>query len=98
MAADGLSPAAATLEAVRAATDLPVRVMLRADAGFELHDAPALVATARQLRAAGADQFVLGFLDPAGDVDLGAVETVLDAIDGCAWTFHRALDHATDRQ
>lgn len=98
MAAQGLTPPVATLAAVRAATDLPVRVMLRADDGYALHDAAALVRTARDLRDAGADQFVLGFLDTTGDVDLPAVETVLEAIDGCPWTFHRALDHAADRQ
>ncbi len=98
MAAQGLTPSTATFTAVRTAVGLPVRVMLRGDDGYALRDAPAVARAARDLRAAGADQFVLGFLDPAGDVDVPAVETVLEAIDGCPWTFHRALDHATDRQ
>jgi copper homeostasis protein len=94
---DGLAPAVETFAAVRAAVDLPVRVMLRDQEGYALSDATGLRNHALALRRAGADQFVLGFLDHRRAVDLTAVETMLDAIDGCPWTFHRALDHAADR-
>ncbi|MFC4037629.1 copper homeostasis protein CutC [Dactylosporangium siamense] len=97
MAAAGLSPAPATVAAVRAAVDLPVRVMLRSRADFAAGDLDALRRTAQELRSAGGDQFVLGFLDRNGDVDLPAVRTVVDALDGAPWTFHRAIDHAGDR-
>ncbi|AGL18760.1 copper homeostasis protein CutC [Actinoplanes sp. N902-109] len=97
MHAQGLTPPVETYAAVRAAVDLPVRVMLRTEAGYELSDAPAVTEAARELRAAGADEFVLGFLDTDGKVDVAAVRTVLAEIDGCRWTFHRALDHAGDR-
>jgi copper homeostasis protein len=30
-------------------------------------------------------------------VDLAAVERLADVLDGCAWTFHRAIDRAADR-
>jgi len=40
---------------------------------------------------------VLGFLDAHGELDLGAVERVVEALGGCRWTFHRAIDHAADR-
>jgi copper homeostasis protein len=40
---------------------------------------------------------VLGFLDADREVDLAAVEQVAEALDGCRWTFHRAIDHAADR-
>ncbi len=49
------------------------------------------------LRQAGAEEFVLGFLDAGGGVDLAAVERVVGALDGCPWTFHRAIDRAADR-
>ncbi len=98
MSAQGLTPDPGTVAAVRAAAGLPVRVMLRDTDGYAAPDANALAATARALRDAGAREFVLGWLTPAGDVDLAALETVLAAIDGCPWTFHRALDHAADRQ
>ncbi|WP_433607790.1 copper homeostasis protein CutC [Dactylosporangium sp. CA-139114] len=93
MAADGLSPAPATVEAVRAAVSIPVRVMLRTTPGFAA-DVPSLRTTLRRLRAAGATEFVLGFLDARGAVDRAALDALLD---GFAWTFHRAIDHAADR-
>lgn len=100
MAADGLTPSCATVAAVRAAVDLPVRVMLRAADGFRAGGPAALealCARARELRALGADEFVLGFLDDAGQPDLAAVRALTDATGGGAWTFHRALDRAADR-
>ncbi|CAM5450270.1 copper homeostasis protein CutC [Streptomyces pilosus] len=97
MAADGLTPAAATVAGIRAAVDLPVRVMLRLADGFAAGDVPRLVAAAGAMREAGTEEFVLGFLDADGDVDLGAVERVAGALEGCRWTFHRAIDRAADR-
>jgi len=97
MRRQGLTPSVATFAAVRAAVDLPVRVMLRATDGYALSDPDAMLDAAAGLRAEGADEFVLGFLDARGAVDPVAVKTVLGAIEGCRWTFHRALDHATDR-
>jgi copper homeostasis protein len=97
MRRQGLTPAVATFAAVRAAVGIPVRVMLRAEDGYALSKPGAVAEAATDLRAAGADEFVLGFLDARGAVDLVAVEAVLGAIEGCRWTFHRALDHAADR-
>lgn len=100
MAADGLTPPVAVLTGIRAAVDLSLRVMLRRSEGFAAgtaRDVDSLVRLAAELRAAGADQFVLGFLDAGGGVDLAAVERVVTELDGCPWTFHRALDHAADR-
>ncbi|WP_020140308.1 copper homeostasis protein CutC [Streptomyces sp. 351MFTsu5.1] len=97
MAADGLTPAVATVAGIRDAVDLPLRVMLRLSDGFGAGDVPRVARSARELRDAGAQEFVLGFLDAHGEVDLGAVEQVVEALDGCRWTFHRAIDHAADR-
>ncbi|MEV6114996.1 copper homeostasis protein CutC [Streptomyces sp. NPDC052109] len=97
MAADGLSPVPATVAGIRAAVDIDLRVMLRLADGFAAGDVSRLVGTAGELREAGADQFVLGFLGPDGGADLAAVERVVGALDGCAWTFHRAIDRAEDR-
>src|SRR5689334_25316838 len=97
MAADGLTPAARTFAGIRAAVDLAMRVMLRLADGFAEGDVERLVRVAGELRAAGADQFVLGFLGPDGGVDLDAVERVVGELDGCRWTFHRAIDRAADR-
>ncbi|WP_055688682.1 copper homeostasis protein CutC [Streptomyces prasinus] len=97
MAADGLTPSADTVAAVRAAVGLPLRVMLRLTDGFAAGDPDRLVRTAHEMRDAGAEEFVLGFLDADGRVDLDAVERVAGALDGCRWTFHRAIDRAADR-
>jgi copper homeostasis protein len=93
----GLTPSVATFTAVRSAVDLPLRVMLRSAPGYAAGNTDELCAAAAALRTAGADEFVLGFLDEDGAVDLAAVKAVAGAIEGCRWTFHRALDHAADR-
>ncbi|MEV6687840.1 copper homeostasis protein CutC [Streptomyces sp. NPDC053429] len=97
MAADGLTPPRETFAAIRAAVDIPLRVMLRRTDGFAAGRVDLLVAQARELRAEGAREFVLGFLTPEGGPDLAAVEAVVAELGGCRWTFHRAIDRAADR-
>lgn len=97
MAADGLTPTRETFAAIRAAVDIPLRVMLRLADGFAAGDIDALVEQVRTLRGEGADQFVLGFLDADGNPDLVAVERLVAEFEGCPWTFHRAIDRAADR-
>ncbi|OEJ26319.1 copper homeostasis protein CutC [Streptomyces agglomeratus] len=97
MAADGLTPSRETFGRVRAAVDIPLRVMLRLADGFLAGDIDELVRAAQGMRAEGADEFVLGFLDAEGNPDLVAVERVVAEIEGCRWTFHRAIDRAADR-
>ncbi|MEV8087942.1 copper homeostasis protein CutC [Streptomyces nigra] len=97
MAADGLTPPVETFTGIRAAVDIDLRVMLRLADGFAVGDVERVVRAARELRDAGADEFVLGFLDADGSVDLAAMERVVAELDGCRWTFHRAIDRAADR-
>ncbi|MFF8026346.1 copper homeostasis protein CutC [Streptomyces sp. NPDC007896] len=100
MAADGLTPAVETFVGIRAAVDISLRVMLRRADGFAAGGAEgvdALVRLAGEMLAAGADEFVLGFLDEHGGPDLSAVERIVAELDGCPWTFHRAIDRAADR-
>ncbi|MEU2507952.1 copper homeostasis protein CutC [Streptomyces sp. NPDC007863] len=97
MAADGLTPSTATFTAIRRAVDIPLRVMLRLADGFAAGDIDALAGRAAELRAAGADEFVLGFLTADGAPDLVAVERLIAVLDGAHWTFHRAIDRAADR-
>ncbi|MEU9730796.1 copper homeostasis protein CutC [Streptomyces sp. NPDC048002] len=97
MAADGLTPPLGTVAAIRAAVDIPVRVMLRLTDGFAAGDVDRLVRVAGELRSTGASEFVLGFLDTDGAVDLDAVERLTAVLEGCRWTFHRAVDSAADR-
>lgn len=97
MEADGLTPAVAAFVEVRAAVDIPVRVMLRLADGFAAGDVDALVRVACDMRAAGAEEFVFGFLGEDDGADLAAVERVVAELDGRPWTFHRAIDRAADR-
>ncbi|WP_345650150.1 copper homeostasis protein CutC [Streptomyces tremellae] len=100
MAADGLSPSRETVGRIREVVDIPLRVMLRLTDGFSAGtpaDVDRLVAVAAGLRAEGAEEFVFGFLDAAGSPDLVTVERLIAELDGCRWTFHRAIDRAADR-
>jgi copper homeostasis protein len=100
MESDGLTPSRAVFAGIRAAVELPLRVMLRLSDGFAAGDAEELdrlCEAAQNLRSEGAEEFVLGFLDPYGRADMDAVYALVDVIEGCAWTFHRAIDRAADR-
>ncbi|PBC62843.1 copper homeostasis protein CutC [Streptomyces sp. Tue6028] len=97
MAADGLTPPVKTFAGIRASVDISLRVMLRLADGFAAGDVDTLVRVAGEMRSAGADEFVLGFLDEHGGADLAAVERIVAELDGCHWTFHRAIDRAADR-
>lgn len=97
MAADGLTPSREAFARIRAAVDVPLRVMLRLADGFDAGDVDALARAARELRAEGAEEFVLGFLDAHGNPDLVTVERLVAELEGCRWTFHRAIDRAADR-
>lgn len=97
MAADGLTPPRELFAGIRAAVDIPLRVMLRLEDGFGVGDIDALRAVAQGLRAEGAEEFVLGFLRPDGTADLESVMALLEVVPGCSWTFHRAIDRAADR-
>lgn len=90
-------PVEETFAAIRSAVDIPLRVMLRVADGFAAGDIDVLVGKAREMREAGADEFVFGFLDADGHADLVAVERLVAELDGCRWTFHRAIDRAADR-
>lgn len=96
----GFNPSLEAFGSIRAAVNVPLRVMVRLRDGF-LAGGPgavsALATSVKQLREAGADEFVMGWLDANGAVDLAALETVLEALDGAPWTFHKAIDKAHDR-
>jgi copper homeostasis protein len=99
MAAGGLTPAPDTVAAIRDAVDLPLRVMVRCNAGFTAtgRELDGMLHDVARLRAAGATEFVFGLLTTAGEVDIAACRRFAAAVAGCPWTFHRALDNAADR-
>ncbi|MFT3865654.1 MAG: copper homeostasis protein CutC [Solirubrobacterales bacterium] len=95
---DGLTPPSRLVAEIRAAVEIPVRAMLRPGDGFALgvgeRERPA--EEAAELVEAGADGFVLGFLDEEGEIDLPTMEALVPALGGRRWTFHRAIDHSRD--
>ncbi|GAA1707960.1 copper homeostasis protein CutC [Propioniferax innocua] len=92
----GLAPDPRLVEETCAATDLPVRPMLRLRPGFGVaEDIDALAVLARQFRDAGAAGVVLGFLT-GQMVDTATVETLVEAAE-LPVTFHRAIDEVADR-
>lgn len=98
MANDGLTPTTETLARIREACDLPLRVMLRVRRDFSAGPAAhfnALLDQIPQLIAAGADGFVLGFLNQDCTIDEQAMRTVAQVIDR-PWTCHRAVDNAAN--
>ncbi|MFI6285865.1 copper homeostasis protein CutC [Streptomyces sp. NPDC051018] len=100
IAADGLTPSRETFARIRAAVDIPLRTMLRLADGFSAGtpgDVEALLEAAAGLRAEGAEEFVLGFLDDSGGPDVATLERILAEVPGCRWTFHRAIDRTADR-
>lgn len=96
----GLTPSLEQFAAIRDVVDLPLRVMLRTNAGFGLseRELDLLVRQSHDLRVAGADQFVFGFLDESHELDLEAIAVLMSATDPAPWTLHHAFDHARDAE
>jgi copper homeostasis protein len=100
MESSGFDPSVDAFREIRDAVDVPLRVMVRRRDGFAsggVQGIAELCHVAEELRRAGAEEFVLGWLNEDGTVDTEAVRAVLDVLGGCAWTFHKAIDAAPDR-
>lgn len=94
----GLTPALDLATSVLAAVDIPVRVMLRENAGFAVASAEEMVrlcANAAALAALPVDGLVLGFLRD-GEIDEAALATVLSFAPNLPATFHRAFEELPD--
>ena len=94
----GLTPDVSTFEAVRDAVEIPIRVMLRTNSGFgishrELDD---LRHAADQLRSAGANEFVFGFIARDRELDVVAMQAICEEIGPSPFTLHHAFDHLAD--
>lgn len=92
--ADGLSPTRETVRHVRAATRLPLRVMLRHRrdlAAGTAEERARLREDATAFRDAGADGVVLGFVTD-GALDVDAMAAVLERVPSFPATCHRAFE------
>jgi copper homeostasis protein len=95
---EGRTPELAVVRELLAATDLPVRVVLRlrdddSTTGGEL---ARFVGLAEELRADGVEGFVFAFLTPSLDLDVPVLATLGERLEA-PWTLGRGVDHTLDR-
>lgn len=99
LAVGGLTPYTALLRQIRSESDISVRCLMRPRAGDFLYTPEEIAMMAeqiRELKAAGADGFVIGCLTPEGDLDRDAMKPLITAADGTELTLHRAMDVSRD--
>jgi len=89
----GLTPPLELVHEIAAHVGLPLRVMVRENAGFRIDDGELdrLRSAAYAFESAGVHGIVLGFADPGG-VRMEEVMSVLAEAPRVAVTFHRAFD------
>ena len=95
----GLTPYAELLRQIRQESDIKIRCLIRPRAGDFLYTAEEIRMMAAQienLRTYGADGFVIGCLDAGGNLDVCAMEPLLDAAEGTGLTLHRCIDVSRD--
>lgn len=90
----GLSPEPGLVSRVCKQTDLPVRVVLRLNAGLSTTggELTRLVGLAEDYRSVGAEGLAFGFLDSDTEVDTEVCGYLAESFPGTPWTFHRAID------
>lgn len=96
----GITPEIDVVKAMRAATDLPLRVRLRLreSYGSDGGELTRLIGLAQQMVDIGVDGFSFGFVSPDLGVDVSLTRALADALGGTPWTFHRAFDQVLDRR
>ena len=99
LAIGGLTPYGELLRQIRQESDIPIRCLMRPRAGDFLYTPEEIQQMAmqiRNLRALGADGFVIGCLNADGDLDCGAMQPLIEAADGSGLTLHRCIDVSRD--
>jgi copper homeostasis protein len=93
----GLTPPLRLVHEIAAAVSLPLRVMVRDNAGYstDARERPALRRAAEAFADAGVDGLVVGFAQ-VGELQLDDLAVVLQAAPGISVTFHRAFDQLRD--
>ena len=93
--AGGLTPYEMLLRQIREESDIPIRCLMRPRAGdflYESEELALLRLQIRQLKAAGADGFVIGCLTAQGELDREAMKPLMEEADGMGLTLHRCID------
>jgi copper homeostasis protein len=94
----GLTPSVSVVDAIKRATPLPLRVMVRENAGFETSDAEieVLRAAAWNFAKLAVGGLVVGFAK-SGELSLVDFASVIEAAPAVPITFHRAFDTLNDQ-
>lgn len=99
LAVGGLTPYAELLKQIRRESNIPVRCLMRPRAGdflYTTEEIAMMAAQIRQLKAAGADGFVIGCLTAQGELDEQTMVPLMDAAGGSGLTLHRCIDVSRD--
>ena len=99
LAVGGLTPYEALLRQIKAESAIPVRCLMRPRAGDFLYtpeELEMLRCQILQLKAAGADGFVIGCLTADGDLDKAAMQPLIQACGDRGITLHRCIDVSRD--
>lgn len=97
--AGGLTPYEGLLRQIKAESDIPVRCLMRPRSGDFLYgpeELELLQMQICQLKAAGADGFVIGCLTAEGELDLDAMKPLVEACGDKGITLHRCIDVSRD--
>ena len=99
LALGGLTPYTALLQQIRKESNIPVRCLMRPRSGDFLYtqeEIDMMVLQIEELKAAGTNGFVIGCLNPDGDLDLHAMQQLVNAAEGFGLTLHRCIDVSRD--
>ena len=91
----GLTPSYGLIEAVTAAVDIPVNVMIRPHGKHFVYTDEEIKLMKKDIQVArelGANGVVFGVLTPQNQIDIPKLEALLAVCDGLEVTFHRAID------
>ena len=95
----GVTPSYGLIETVRAATSLPLHVMIRPRAGDFCYEPEEFEIMRRDIVIAknlGAEGLVFGILRPDGRINIKRTRELVELSQPFSVTFHRAFDMATD--
>ena len=99
LARGGLTPSWQLVEEIKRAVDLPLRVMLRESAGFEVtgpDEIARLCEAAERFASLDVDGFVLGFVK-GREVDIELTQQVLACAPRVRGTFHHAFEETKNK-
>lgn len=99
LAVGGLTPYEILLRQIREESEIPVRCLMRPRGGDFLYEKEEIQLLRRQilqLKAAGADGFVIGCLTTEGELDGEAMKPLVEACGESGITLHRCIDVSRD--